>query len=313
MEKHIFKIISSFKVIVILLISTYTSTLYAQTASNRSYKYTQAQVESQARSKVDEHRKEAEKNAKNTIVKDAVVVIEETKRAINFIQKKQNKEALETIERATGKTEILMGRYPKTALLPVEYKIEVIDIAPTKPINIRDIIITARAAFDNGNYPNARFFLHLLRSELDVKTYTLPLAIYPDALKEAARLLEENKDDEASAVLINGLNALVIINKVFPLPIINAEVFIKNAEAKHERDKDTALKLLATAKQELERARELGYVGKDPEYTSINKSIEDLEKRIKNKQSTVAAFTEVKNKIKAFLERQAEARRKQAH
>ncbi|MHB9147749.1 MAG: YfdX family protein [Candidatus Amoebophilus sp.] len=309
MKKHILKIISHFKVIVVLIILAYSSTLYAETVSDRNFKATQAQIESQARSEVEEHRKEAEKNAKDAIVKEAVVVIEETKKAINFIQKKQNKEALEAIERATGKTDILVARYPKVALLPVEYKIEVIDVAPSKPIDIRNTIIAARAAFDNIDYPNARLLLYLLRSELDVKTYSLPLATYPDVLKDAVRLLEEHKDDEASTILINSLNTLVVINKVFPLPIINAEVMLKNAEAKHEKDRDTALRLLATAKQELQRARELGYVGKDPEYASINKSIEDLEKRIKSKQNSASAFATLKNKVKAFLQRHSEGRK----
>ena len=139
-----------------------------------------------------------------------------------------------------------------------------------------------------------------------MRTLNLPLATYPAAMKQAARLLDQQKNEEAAAVLRTALNTLVAVDRATPLPLEIAQVAITAAQAQADKDKAKAKLLLATAKHEVERARQLGYAGKDPEYTALDTTISDLEKQIDGNQDTASAFSRLKEKFAAFFKRQSE-------
>ena len=69
------------------------------------------------------------------------------------------------------------------------------------------------------DFPAGRILLYHLTSELRVRTFNLPLATYPDALKQAARLLDEGKNSDASGTLQTALNTLVVIDHVTAIPL----------------------------------------------------------------------------------------------
>jgi hypothetical protein len=148
-----------------------------------------------------------------------------------------------------------------------------------------------------------------LTSEIRIRTYHLPLATYPTALKEAARLLDEKKNQDAQNVLLEALNTLVAIDKVTPLPIVLARSAINAAQEQSQKDKNAAQTLLEVAKNQLERARELGYTGKDPEYKALNTDITNLEKQLKGNGDVSSVFTKLKERLAAFMKRQADRAR----
>ena len=264
----------------------------------------EGEAQAQAASQIEQHRQQAENQAEKSIVFEAVEVIKETRQAIDTLDKGQKKEALAAIERATGKTAILVARYPNMALLPVDTVIELIDVAPSRETLVRDLSQAAARAIERKNYAEARLFLEGLRSEINTKTYNLPLGLYPAALGKAARLLEQEKGGEARSVLAGALDTLTIITQITPLPILKAQTYLSLAEENHEKEKNKALRYLSKARSELTRAQDLGYVGKDPEYASLAKSIKDLEKEVKGRQSTVSTFfTSLKDKLESFLKR----------
>jgi hypothetical protein len=160
----------------------------------------------------------------------------------------------------------------------------------------------------NKDYPAARVLLDGLTSEIRVRTSNLPLATYPDALKDAARLLGENKNKEANTVLLTALNTLVIVDQVTPLPVALARTDISQAQALREKDKKKAENLLTLAQNQLERARELGYAGEDPEYASLSKSISELERQVRGDGDTSSAFVELKEKVAEFFKRLSKTR-----
>ena len=57
--------------------------------------------------------------AESKYVKDALIVIDETKKSLNFLQGKKKKEALDALEKVMGKLELLLAIDPKIALIPV--------------------------------------------------------------------------------------------------------------------------------------------------------------------------------------------------
>lgn len=265
------------------------------------------EAEQQARPDIEKQRKEAEQRAEKTLDKEAIAAIAETQKAVAAIAGNKNDEAIAAIERATGKINILLARNPTTALIPVVSEVEVIDAAPLDIKDIKEHAKAAEKAVGNKDYPTARVLLHGLTSEIHTRTYNLPLATYPEAMKEAARLLDQKKGREANVVLLAALNTLVAVDLVNPIPLVVAQTAINDAQ--NLRDKDGAQRLLEVAKNELDRAKELGYSGNDAEYIALNKAVSDIETQLKGNGDTASAFSKLKEKVAVFFKRQSESER----
>jgi hypothetical protein len=268
----------------------------------------QRQEEHQARSpEVDRQRKEAESEAEKSLDKEAVAALEETREAIDAIAANKIDEALAALERATGKINILLARSPVTAILPVDVEVEVVDVAPRNHLAILEIAQDASLAVDNRDFPTARALLRALMSEIRVRTYNMPLATYPTALSDAARLLDQKKYKEASAVLLTALNTLMAIDRVIPLPLLRARDAIKQAQ--QEEQKEAALKLLERAREEMQRSKELGYAAKRAEYAALDSEISRLEKQLKGTEETAPLFAQLREKLSSFVKQFSEHQR----
>ena len=125
-------------------------------------------------------------------------------------------------------------------------------------------------------------------------------------MTEAARLLDEKKNDEARMVLMAALSTLVVIDRVTPLPLLLAREAIN--EAQRIKDKDSARGLLDTARYELDRAMALGYAAKDPEYKALKDDISNLEKQLKTNEDTSSLFSKLQERLSVFLKRQSEGK-----
>ena len=106
-----------------------------------------------------------------------------------------------------------------------------------------------------------------------------------------------------SSLPLTGVTDGQVTDQVFPLPLIEAQGAIKAAQAKRDQDKPAARKFLANAKEELDRAKDLGYANKDPEYASLNRSISELDKQLGGTESTSSAFATLREKMNSFFER----------
>ncbi|WP_437326397.1 YfdX family protein [Sorangium sp. So ce381] len=268
------------------------------------------QTKPEMRPEVEKQRKEAEQQGEKTLDKEAIAAITETRNALKAIAEDKRDEAAAALERATGKVSILLARNPAAALIPVQLEVDIIDVAPVDIQAIKEIAKAAARAVEDKNYPVARVALFGLTSEIRTRVYNLPLATYPAALGEAARLLEQKKTKEAGVMLQTALNTLVVIDRVRPLPIVAAQAAISEAQALREKDRDGAQRLLATARHELERAKELGYAGNDPEYAALHKDMADIEAQLKKKEDATSAFAKLKDRIAAFFKRQSESERR---
>lgn len=256
-----------------------------------------------AHSSMEQHRSDAQHESEKWIDKDAVTAIEEAQKAVKAISDGKSDHALAAIERATGKINILTARKPSAALIPVKVEVAIIDLAPKDLKAVRDMSAAAQKALSNDDYPQARTLIDQLASEIHVKTYHLPLATYPLAMQTAARLLDEKKTEEAKQALLTALNTLIVTDQVLPLPLVQAQGAVKDAQAKRDTDKPAARRLLASAKDALERAKALGYANKAPEYASMSQSISYLDQQLAGTESTTSAFATLREKMSAFFER----------
>lgn len=215
-------------------------------------------------------------------------------------------EALAAIEQATGKIDVLLSRNPATALIPVNVQVNVIDTAPQDGEDIAFLKNTAEMAMDLNDLPKASTLLDFLRSEIRVRTYHLPLATYPAALQEAARLLDQRKTREAGTVLLVALNTLVGIDQVSAIPLLLAKEAINEAQTQGQRDKEAARNLLEIANHELERGMELGYTPDDSDYKALRDEMKNLRKQLKGNEDTSSVFARHKEKLASLTRRQAE-------
>ena len=265
----------------------------------------------QAQASIEKQRDEARQQIEQTLDRDAIAAIEETQRAIDAINANTTSEALSALERASGKINVLLARNPATALIPVSSEIVIFDTAPEDLDSVVEIADAADAAVVIDDYPAARVLLYSLMSEFRVRTYNLPLASYPGALTEAARLLDEKRKEEARVRLMAALGTLVVIDEVTPLPLLIAREAINEAQVRRDKDKAEAQAFLETARYELERAMALGYAAQDPDYKVLKDEISNLQKQLKKNEDTTSLFARLRERVSAFLKRQSAG--KQSH
>lgn len=261
----------------------------------------QARAQAQARPEIEQQRRQAEQQARQSLDADAIAAIQETQKALQAISAGKADEALASIERASGKINVITARKPAVAMLPVGFEVAVIDAAPLAPNQIKQVSREAERAVKDHDYPAARLLLQQLTSEIHVRTQHLPLATYPVALREAARLLDAKKPDEAAAALQVALNTLVVVDRAIPLPLALVDAAVAEAQELRDKNKDQSLKLLSVARSELERARLLGYASSDPEYQQLSQAISDVEKQVRGNENSQSTFARLKERVSNFF------------
>jgi YfdX protein len=278
-------------------------TAAAPAPSSSSLQQQRESAEQQVRPDVGEEQKNAQNQASNSLDQDAITAIADTTKALQDIAANKTKDALADIELATGKINILLARNPATALIPVASEVAIIDTAPRDETQLKHLIEAAILAVDSKNLPVGRLILQGLMSEIRVSTTNLPLASYPEALRDAAKALDQNNTTGASDTLLTALNTLVVVEQAIPLPIIIARTAVADAEQKAKTDKATTQTLLEVARNELNRSKELGYNAVDPEYATLDSEISNLEKQVKAGSDVTSLFARLRAELTDFLHR----------
>jgi hypothetical protein len=292
-----------------------TSSSKDQSATSSDHKTAQAQAnleehrkqaDQRMRPGLEAQRAQAQQEAEQTLDSEAIAAVQQTERALFAIAENRIDEAVAAIEQATGKIEILLSRNPATALIPVNAQVSVIDTAPQSVADVRVLRDAAQVAFDISDLPRARTLLDSLRSEIRVRTYHLPLATYPTALQEAARLLDQKRIDEAGSLLLVALNTLVVIDQVIALPLLVARAAVNEAQTQAQTNKEAARNLLEIANRELERAMELGYTPNDADYTALRDEIKNLRKQLTGNEDSTQLFSRLKEKLASLTRRRGQ-------
>ena len=237
------------------------------------------------------------------VVQEAVQAVALTQKVLIDLNKKDTKAAKADLEKAIGKLEVVLAHKNAPALLPIDSAITATEyVGDVK--SVKEALATVKKLLAVGDVQTARRLLNTLQSEIDIITVNLPLISYPQALKLAARYLNEGKVKEAQDVLEMALGTLVQDEVIIPLPLLKAQALIEAAGKVAKSDKKQALKHLEAARNELKLAKALGYTSSsDTTYKMLDDAIVKIEKEIKGPNKAEKLFEELINKLKEFKEK----------
>ena len=242
---------------------------------------------------------------RSEITGEALTVVAETQNLLQLIEAAKKDEAIDKGHKLIGKLEVLLAKDPSLSLIPVDVNFRKNELI-TDIETVREVVKSAEEAMDDGYYQLAGNLLGDLHSEMIINSAYIPTATYPEAIKAAVALLEEDKTKEAKTLLQEVLGTIVIEETVLPLPVLKAEQMIIEAAAvdsvNHE-NADKVLNLLKNAEYQLLLAEEMGYGKKDAEYKGLNEAIKSLQKSVSEKADSKSAFDSLKVKINKFKER----------
>ena len=280
-----------------------------QVEKNQSEKATSAPEEKSETSEsvqqdVDKSTESETEKQRKKLVDDAVSAVSLTRDALKALGESKKEVALETLEKVTGKLELVLARDPALAMVPVSVTTTIYDIL-AKTETVKKIVDEAKKALIDGRVQDARRLLGNLASEVVVRTTNLPMATYPSAIKQVVPLIDSGKMDEAKQQLQIALNLLVVTDVVMPLPTTRADVMLKEAETlaeKKDRSKqenDRLTELFKETRQQVDFGRELGYFNKD-RVKEIGGELNQIEKKTGDGKSGKGFFDKMKGFFKSL-------------
>ena len=247
---------------------------------------------------------QAEEKRKN-LTADATAAIRETQNALKLLDEGKKKAALAALERATGKLELILARDPKLALAPAAVNVVEFDVQGGLDA-VKKVRKQAEDLMAEGRLQEARHLIRTLASETVISVTNIPLATYPAAIKQAAKLVDQDKTDEAKRVLQTALNTQVVTDTIVPRPIASAELSLKEAEGlaeKKDRTADENKRLsasLAEARSDLEFAQALGY-GTKSDFQKLYEQLTDIEQKTAESKFGTGLFAKIKSSLSDLL------------
>ncbi|WP_457577507.1 YfdX family protein [Desulfomarina sp.] len=262
-----------------------------------------AKVEKQVKS---DARKEVEIK-RQTIVREAVMALDQTGKAIEALKNKKKQEALDSLAMAAGKLEIVLAREPEMANAPIDVRVEEFDLYASAD-TINKAVKSAEGLLEDGEVQQARAILADLASEIDLVITSLPLAAYTDTIKNVAKLVDAEKYEEATQSLYELLSTMVITRNVIPLPLLRAEMLLEKADKlvvkkdRSEKENDELKTLLDDAENQIDMAEALGYGRKD-DFKSFYAQIKEIRKKTRDGKFGSGFVDGLKNSLRKLKEK----------
>lgn len=250
-------------------------------------------------------KKQLDKKQKE-IINEAVAAIDETKKALLALKNEKKQEASESLEEALGELEALLARDPDMALAAIDTQITVNDFNPSLS-GIKQAREQAIELLEEKEIQKAKDLLNELESEVVFSVTSIPLATYPEVIKDVILLIEANRLESAQTTLQSALNSLTVTNYIFPLPIVRADDNLGKAQTLAKKvnrtnaENETLVRLVSDARLQLEIAEALGY-GDEDDFKTLYKQIDEFEERIGGNVPGIGLFEEIREFVSDYLE-----------
>jgi hypothetical protein len=276
----------------------------AQTSSAPASNTNQQSAEANAKASNDTQQQMAEK--RKQITAEAMAAVSETRNALKALDEGKKDEALAALEKTTGKLELILARDPQLTLAPTNVS-EITTSIMADAARVRQIRTTAEELLVAGQVQAARHLLEALASETVISVSNIPLGTYPDAIKQAAKLIDDGKQDQAKTVLQTALNTLVVTNTVIPLPVVATQSLLKDAETlaeKKDRSVDENKKLndlLVASRTQLEFAEVLGY-GTRQDFKDLYAELDTIRSKTSDGKSGIGFFGDITHSLTGLFQ-----------
>ncbi len=252
---------------------------------------------------VEQKKDEDARKRQEELLQEAVNAIAETRNAIDAIAKNDTKSALAAMERSIGKLDVILAREPSLELAPIESTSRAIELQ-AHPDTI-DVVRSQAASFmAEGDIQRARQLLDSLQSEIQITVLNIPLKTYPDAIRQAVKLLDQGKTAESKMALEAAINTLVVTQHSIPIPLINAQYELEEATKELGRDKDKAKALVEDARLQIVLAEKLGY-GQlfADDYGELYRQIRDINEKLATNHQSGTMLDVLKNSLQRLKEK----------
>ena len=252
--------------------------------------------------KVQQQSQSQLKQSENTIINDAIIAVHETHNALIALDKDKKKDALNSLEKAAGKLQLILARNPDLSLAPTKVDFMTISMLGDAD-KINEMRKKAITLLESGDVQGARHILEGLASETVISVKSIPLATYPETIKKAVKLIDEGKQKEAMNILQIALNTLNVNNTIIPLPVLMSQELLKSAEKlaeKKERTEDEnkhLTNLLGDARRQLKRAELLGYGNKN-DFIKLYDQLDVIENKTNNGKLSSGLFSKIQEYLK---------------
>lgn len=272
--------------------------VYAQTRnlSQRSQELTRDRIEKEtARAKED---------PRNQPIAEATAAVKDTRAAIQFIDQNKAQEAKANLADATGKLDVLLSSHPNMTLIPFAANIRIHDTNADET-TIKKTTADIRDLVKKGEYQAARPLLQSLQSEVDVATINIPVASFPPAIRNASSLLNQGKLKEAKLQLASALQAIVVIEKSIPLPVIRAQAMVDEVSRQASEKKIAkaeANQLLKDADQQMNLAESLGY-GNKKDFADLRSNINSVRMAVNTDKEPKSMIARVESDLQILREK----------
>ncbi len=216
----------------------------------------------------------------------------------------KEKEALAALEKAVGQFDTITAVRSDLSLVPIQSDVEVTELITTPEM----VKLNTELAVDllkSGNVIAARDLLTPMQDDLTSTTVYLPIATYPDAIKQAVKALVNEDKDKSLDIIAEALSTVIVKKSIIPLGLIRAEERLTVA-AKLDKEKDKAQikNLLEAASDDLEVAKLLGYTNKESlAYESIAKQIKAIRKEVEGKNIAEKMYDKIASSFKALIDK----------
>ncbi len=245
---------------------------------------------------------------KSEMIDEALTSVLETQSILQSIKEGNQPAAEDKTHELIGKLNVIVAAHPDLALLPVDARVDVQETV-TDLATVEALTKEIEQAVDRAYYQLARELLEGLVSEVQINTVYIPLATYPEGLKQVGVLLRQNKLKDAAFLLEGLLNTLVIEERILPLPVLKAQQLVDATlllNTEDEADRALAINYLSNAEYQLKMAEALGYGKHNKDYKSLYEAIKSLEKGIRKeetKEEIKASLEQLKKDLRNFREK----------
>jgi len=269
-----------------------TGTIVADTNTSLSSKELSKKATQQETKKI--------KDNKVKLIEEALGSLNLSAKALKNLEENKKDDAKKNLELALGKLEVILTSKNVPKVLPIENKMLIKSFVGSSK-EVESALKMVKTLLSEGKVQEAGELLVTLQDEVDIRTVSLPLATYPDALKLVSKYILEDKIAEATATLKLALSTFVTEQKIVPLPLVNALKLVSVASNEAKENKELALTYLASAHDELTKAEKLGYLSKSSTtYKELQQLLTGLEKEIKGPNKAEKLFNEAVEKLKEF-------------